>query len=150
MTRGKFAKRVCDKLNIEWTEHVRRAFAAWMQAEGGSAKFNPLNTTLKEPGSTTLAGNTAGVQNYVSGGQGIDATAKTLRERDHGYEKILRRMRVNAPAWAIIDAIIESDWGTGKEDDPGDDTVIEKVLVDIQHDRKPNTLRELEAKTIAH
>jgi hypothetical protein len=121
---------------------------AWMAAEGGSANYNPLNTTLKLPGSTTLPGNTVGVQEYQSWRDGVAATVRTLREEGHGYARIRRRLRLNAPAWAIVDAIIESDWGTGKEDDPGKDTVIEQVLSDIQHQRTPNTLDVLEDKPI--
>lgn len=148
MTRGEFAHKLLGRLGAPKTLHTRRALMAWMQAEGGSARSNPLNTTLKLPGSTDF--NEVPVQNYTSGEQGIAATATTLlREKSHGYERIVRRLRMNAPAWAIVDAIIESDWGTGHEDAPGDDTVIEKVLDDIQHRRRPNRLRELERRQIA-
>lgn len=42
--------------------------------DGG--KYNPLNTTQVEPGSTTY--NSAGVQNYISATQGVNATVQTL------------------------------------------------------------------------
>jgi hypothetical protein len=148
MTRGQFVTAVLRALGIKVELHGRRAMQAWLQAEGGSANYNPLNTTLRLTGSTTLPGNTVGVQEYQSAEDGIIATVRTLKEEGHGYARIRRRLRLNAPAWAIVDAIIESDWGTGKEDQPGEDTVIEKVLTDIQHDRQPNRLRELEARSI--
>jgi hypothetical protein len=149
VTRGEFMHKVLADLGIEKTLDAREAIAAWMQAEGGSADNNPLNTTLVLPGSTTMPGNTAGVQEYASADSGVEATVRTLREEGHGYAKIRRRLRFGAPAWAIVDAIIESDWGTGHEDKPGQDTVIEKVLDDIRHDRQPNRLRELETRAIA-
>jgi hypothetical protein len=149
MTRGEFAKRVLEGIGAPLTTHTRRAMQAWLQAEGGSADFNPLNTTLHMPNSRTLPGNIAGVQEYRSIDDGVTATIRTLKENAHGYPKIRRRLRLNAPAWATLDAIIESDWGTGHEDAPGRDTVLEQVLDDIQHDRRPNTLGELEARRVA-
>lgn len=148
MTRGQFWHHVLVALAAPKTKQTRRAGMAWMQAEGGDSRHNPLNTSLRMPGSTTV--NDHGVQNYVSDEQGIEATVTTLREAGHNYERIVRRLRLNAAPWAIVDAIIESDWGTGHEDAPGDDTVIEKVLDDIQHGRRPNRLRELEKRSIAN
>ena len=148
MTRGQFWHHVLEALDAPKTTHTRRAGMAWMQAEGGSSRHNPLNTSLRMPGSATV--NDHGVQHYVSDDQGIEATVKTLLEAGHGYERIVRRLRMNSPAWAIVDAIIESDWGTGHEDAPGDDTVLEKVLDDVQHRRSPNRLRELERRPIAN
>lgn len=150
MKRGKFANEVTRGLGARVTLHTRRALQAQMQTEGGSAKNNPFNTTLRMAGSTDYnkLPNGVAVQNYVSAAQGIEATLKTLREEGHGYGKIRRRIRLNAPAWAIVDAIIESDWGTGRA--PGkSEALIEEVLDDIQHDRVPNKLSELEAKQIA-
>lgn len=148
MTRGQFWHHVLARLGAPKTTQTRSAGMAWMQAEGGDSRHNPLNTSLRLQGSTTV--NEAGVQNYVTDEQGIGATVKTLLEAGHGYERIVRRLRMNAPAWAIVDAVIESEWGTGHEDAPGDDTVVEKVLDDIQHRRRPNRLRELERRQIAN
>lgn len=56
---------------------------AWMQEEGGDyqgskngAKWNPLNTTQNWPGATNY--NSAGVKNYLSYMDGIQATAAVL------------------------------------------------------------------------
>lgn len=54
----------------------RRFLDAWAQAEGGTARFNPLNTTEDWPGATVY--NSVGVKNYPSGGAGVAATAATL------------------------------------------------------------------------
>lgn len=140
MNRGAFAKEVTKRLGADVTLHTRRAWAAQMQAEGGSARFNPFNTTLEMPGASDY--NSVGVKNYASATQGIEATVKTLRGKGHGYEVILRRLRDNASATLIVKAIGESDWGT-------DSSLALAVLDDIRHDRKPNTLAQLEAKQIA-
>jgi hypothetical protein len=59
----------------------------WMKAEGGGGNNNPLNTTLREPGSTTF--NSAGVQNFTSTDQGIQATLSTLK----GYPTVVAALQ---------------------------------------------------------
>jgi hypothetical protein len=49
---------------------------AWERAEGGSARWNPLNTTFDQPPCTDY--NSAGVKNYDTPVGGIAATARTL------------------------------------------------------------------------
>jgi hypothetical protein len=59
--------------------------------EGGNwnntARYNPLNTTLQESGSTTMAGGSSagadGVQAYTSWTQGVQATVDTLRSSSY-------------------------------------------------------------------
>lgn len=138
MTRGNFAREVTKRLGAEVTLHTRRAWAAQMQAEGGGAHYNPFNTTLRMPGSSNY--NSVGVQNYVSAEQGIEATVRTLKEDGHGYEKIRRALRANAPATEIVKAIGDSAWGT-------DATLALAVLDDIRDGRQP--LKELEARPVA-
>lgn len=53
-----------------------RLFDAWAQAEGGTARWNPLNCTLHLPGSTNY--NSVGVQNYLRATEGCAATVITL------------------------------------------------------------------------
>lgn len=138
MTRGDFANQVTKGLGAKVTVHTRRAWQAQMQAEGGSAHFNPFNTTLSMPGATDF--NSVHVKNYVSAKQGIEATVKTLKFKGHGYEKIIKLLRENAPATEIVTAIGDSDWGT-------DSTLVLAVLDDIKHGRQK--LTALEAKVIA-
>lgn len=159
MNRGEFAAGVNHELatrlgiTIPNTIHVRCADQAQIQVESGprrGAKNNPYNTTLRTRNSTTLAGNTAGVQEYATPKEGMKATATTFLEEAHGYEKILRRKHRDAPAWWICVAIVESDWGTGQAFNPEDDhPLILEVLEDIRHKRTPNKLAELEARPIA-
>lgn len=140
MQRGTFATRIIRGVGAPVTVHTRRAFQAWMQAEGGSVKNNPLNTTLHMPGSTRF--NSADVQNYPTPEVGIEAMVRTLKFEGHGYEKIIHAMKTNAPATEIVKAVGESDWGTGGG-------LIFDVLDDIRHGRDPNTLKQLEAKPVA-
>jgi hypothetical protein len=53
-----------------------RLLDAWAQAEGGTARWNPLNTTFPLPGATDY--NRVGVKNYVRPTEGVCATALTL------------------------------------------------------------------------
>lgn len=147
MNRGEFANRVVKGLGATVTLHTRRAMQAQLQTEGGDAKYNPFNTTQKMPNSTRY--NSAGVQNYATPQEGIQATVKTLHYKEHGYEKIINYLKANKSAVDICKAIAESDWGTGEAIGANDRPLILDVLDDIKHDRKPNTLKELEAKKIA-
>lgn len=54
-----------------------RFIRAWQHAEGGTAHFNPLNTTYKLPGATTY--NSVGVRNYPDELSGLAAHLLTLR-----------------------------------------------------------------------
>lgn len=138
MTRGAFFKRFCADMKIPWTEHNRRVFACWAQAEGGSAHWNPVNTTQDEPGATTF--NFAGVKNYPDAETGLRALKKTFSYPGHGYERIVASMRENKPARDTLRLIGASDWGTAG-------TLGIEVLADIQRD--PSYLRTLEKKEIA-
>jgi hypothetical protein len=151
MDRGHFANGVILGIGAEVTLHTRRASQAQLQTEGGNAENNPYNTTLKMPGSTDYNFIRPGiaVQNYVSPKQGQEATIKTFKGKGHGYEKIIRLMKANAPASQICIAIIESDWGTGEALDEDGDYLLLEVLSDIKHGRKPNTLAQLEAREVA-
>jgi len=90
----------------------RRLLAAWARAEGGTASYNPLNTTQAWPGATDY--NSAGVKNYPTGAAGIAATAATLT--NGRYDGIVADLRAGKKAAAQIvrDNAVEFDtWGTG-------------------------------------
>lgn len=140
MTRGEFANRLTKGLGAKVTLHTRRAWQAQMQAEGGSAKNNPFNTTLSMPGATRY--NDVGVRNYVSAEQGVKATIDTFKFKGHGYERIIKSLKENAPATEILKAVGESDWGTSG-------SLALDVLDEIKNGREPNTLKQLEARRIA-
>jgi hypothetical protein len=67
-------------LHAQVTRESYRAVLNWMAWEGGhwlnTARYNPLNTTMAEPGATSI--NSVGVKRYLSWGQGLDATVHTI------------------------------------------------------------------------
>lgn len=91
-----------------------RALVAWERAEGGhwsnTARFNPLNTTERAPGSYPI--NPVGVQAFTSWGEGLQATVATLRNGLYGG--ILAALRGGACAPCVADAVGASPWGTGR------------------------------------
>jgi hypothetical protein len=87
-----------------------RALQAWQQAEGGSASFNPLNTTQPSSGAGNY--NSVGVKVYKSAQQGIHATAQTLLNGHYGSIVGLLRSG-KATAEQIGTAVAHSPWGTG-------------------------------------
>jgi hypothetical protein len=86
------------------------AMLAWMKAEGSSARFNPLDTTQRESGSTTYPGNSAGVQEYTSWDSGVKATVSTLQNGRYGG--IIDAFRGTKGCQAIAQAVGQSPWGT--------------------------------------
>jgi hypothetical protein len=89
-------------------------------AEGGNAARNPANTTLKMPGSTPLPGNTAGVQEYTSMDQGIEATCRTLlSNKGATYAGILTSLRNAWTPQVLIARWVASPWGTHIEANVG-------------------------------
>lgn len=77
-----FARQVLKGLGLPVTTANVNWLTAWESREGGhwenTAQYNPLNTTLAMPGSSTMNG--VGVRVYTSWQQGIEATVKTLAE----------------------------------------------------------------------
>lgn len=114
-TREEFAKLLLARIGAKPTKRNLWALVSWMQAEGGSAKFNPLNTTHDGPNATNY--NWVGVKNYVSLAEGVAATAETLNygaDRGlYGYKPIRKRLRGNAWASLSLRAVERSTWGTG-------------------------------------
>ena len=86
--------------------------SVWSKIEGTAAKFNPLATTQRMPGSTTLPGNSAGVQEYATPQQGIQATAQTLRS----YPSIVLALKLGDPSRIFNSPGGKADlsrWSTG-------------------------------------
>lgn len=115
-TYGDFVAAFLPRIGHRWVSvHRRRAMLCWLYAEGAGGDFNPMNTTLPMPGSRPI--NSVGVQSYVSFEQGVEAAARTLlygsKNNLYGYRPIKRRIRLNAPASAILQAVEASAWGTG-------------------------------------
>jgi hypothetical protein len=113
LEQGQFAEKVFKHLGIPLTQMSLTKFMAWMQQEGGnwhnSARYNPLNTTLAEPG----AGNTGtqgNIKVYVSWQQGIDATVRTLK--GSAYTGILANLAGTGDLASFESAVNASPWGT--------------------------------------
>ena len=91
-----------------------RAITTWERAEGGhwqnAARFNPLNTTQRMPGSVSM--NSVGVQAYTSWSQGLQATVTTLRNGHYGG--ILAALANGSCAPCVAAAVGASPWGTGR------------------------------------
>lgn len=89
-----FAGALLSGLGDPQTAANLKSLVAWENMEGGawhnSAAFNPLNTTLKMPGSHSM--NSVGVQAYTGWPQGLDATEKTLSK----YGQILSALSAGA------------------------------------------------------
>lgn len=108
----RFAETLLHQLGIAPNRQNVRALVGWQQAEGGhwnnDARFNPLNTTqpMHGAGNTGSQGN---IKQYRDWGQGVRATARTLRNGNYGG--ILRALK-SGSAEDVGQAIVGSPWGT--------------------------------------
>lgn len=107
-TRHVYVRDLLVALGAPGTLENAAALIAQMQAEGGQAKFNPLNTTVKAPGSTDY--NTVHVQNFVSWTQGVATTAKTLEQAN--MVKLHSALMKGNSALTYWQALAVSPWGT--------------------------------------
>lgn len=85
---------------------------AWALAEGGhtanDAAWNPLNTTLRRPGSSSMNG--VGVQRYRSYADGLAATVATINLPR--YSQVVAALRSSAAASRVAELVGASGWGT--------------------------------------
>lgn len=118
-----FAAAVFAYIGVPDTAANAYAMEKWEAAEGGnwnnSARCNPINTTQKEPGSTSMNG--VGVQSFTdAGGQtcwywGVKANGDTL---NNGYYGAILSVFKNgssstsAQCQALAVAVAGSPWGT--------------------------------------
>ena len=113
-TQQDWATAFLSKLGIAPTVQNTADLVAWQEQEGGnwnnSAKYNPLNTTLSEPGSAAI--NSVGVKSYTSWSQGLQATASTLQVNAYGYPAIVSDLQNNAPLAQFETDVNSSSWGT--------------------------------------
>ena len=98
-----------------------RFLTAWAQAEGGTARWNPLNTTLGLPGATDY--NSAGVKNYTRPVWGVCATALTLTGPASGplyYPHLLGHLQSAAGTYTAEQIVDDCQaeirvWGTNPD-----------------------------------
>jgi cell wall-associated NlpC family hydrolase len=92
------------------TPQTRQFLSAWQRAEGGTATYNPFNTTQSWTGATDYNG--VHVRNYRDLASGIAATAKTLKNGYYG--QLLNDLRSGrASARQLATDVANSPWGTG-------------------------------------
>lgn len=107
-SRHVFAADLLDELGAPGSLANALALVAQIQAEGGGAKFNPLNTTLPAVGATDY--NKVHVKNYMTYEQGVAATAATLRQTNMAkLHTALMSGKDAATYWAVLPS---SPWGT--------------------------------------
>jgi murein DD-endopeptidase MepM/ murein hydrolase activator NlpD len=114
-----WATGLLGKLGAPVSDASINALTTWMRHEGGhwknSANYNPLNTTYSMAGSTSM--NSVGVKSYKSWEDGYAATVNTLTGKnagDRGYSAIVSALKSGASTEAILGAINNSAWMTGK------------------------------------
>ncbi|MFL6162081.1 MAG: hypothetical protein ACJ74U_07630 [Jatrophihabitantaceae bacterium] len=84
------------------------ACEAWQVAEGGSATWNPWNTTQPAAGASDY--NSAHVKNYRDHATGVAATVRTLTNGH--YAHILAEFRAGDGGLKVCQAVDASVWGT--------------------------------------
>jgi murein DD-endopeptidase MepM/ murein hydrolase activator NlpD len=127
---AEWARDLLSSLGAPHSDSNISAITTWMRFEGGggkvtgiganSAMYNPLNTTLDRPGATAM--NSVGVKRYLSWEQGMNATVSTLlgnKASDRGYTSIVDALQSDAGVSAILGAVNNSAWRSGKVNDPG-------------------------------
>lgn len=90
------------------TPNNRSNLSAWANCEGGTATFNPFNTTLPWPRSTCY--NSVCVRNYANFQDGLSATISTIDQSN--MTPIRQALQGNYNRDAFAAAIDASPWGT--------------------------------------
>ena len=111
VTPALFAEALLGKLGMPISQNNVDALVAFQAREGGhmhnAAAFNPMNTTLKLPGSHPVT--PVGVQAYESWDQGLEATARTLAQGN--MSAITAALRRSAHPDETLRAVASSPWG---------------------------------------
>jgi hypothetical protein len=120
-----WADQFLEGLHDTPTPNSEQAVEGWEGGEGGAgpewgiatntAAYNPINTTLGEPGSSTVIGGpaaAAGVQSYTSWAQGLTASVSTLNEDQPGYAQIRQDLASGAAPGQLNADVDASAWGT--------------------------------------
>ena len=116
-TMNAWAKSFLGKMGAPATTANMQALTTWAAHEGGNwhntASYNPLNTTLNMPGSTSI--NSVGVKAYASWQQGNQAMLDTLTNtKGVGYEKILADFKSGKSSFSqTFSDISNSGWVSG-------------------------------------
>ena len=112
-TYGAWAGAFLGTMGVSGCHSNMVAVVSWQVAEFTQAAWNPLATTYPMAGSTLY--NSAGVRNYVSAGQGLEATRLTIRGgmTQYGYGRIVSSLSACADPMTTARAINASSWCRG-------------------------------------
>jgi hypothetical protein len=87
-TKAQFAweETLANLLNIPYSANLKKFFDAWTTADQSAATNNPFNITQDYTGKSvgTLSGNTAGVLNFATALDGLQATAQFILKNTPG------------------------------------------------------------------
>lgn len=117
-SRHLWTRDLLQQLSCPGSYYNALSIIAQIQAEGGGALFNPLNTTLPMPGATDY--NSVHVKNYRSYDQGLVATARTLQQPN--MRLLLKALKDGSSSEDYWRALGSSPWGTKP---PGGSTVVQ-------------------------
>jgi uncharacterized protein YukE len=110
---GDFGVALLQRLGAPVTKSNLQFLIAWSNEEGGNwhnaAHFNPLNTTLMQPGAVSM--NSVGVKAYTSWDQGLGATVATLR--NGRYDDIVAALKGGNAAQTAVNAAGLRTWSGG-------------------------------------
>lgn len=89
---------ICTAWDAPWNTDVQIFWQSWQRREGGSARWNAINTEWKLPGSTFYnhTSENEGVQNYLSQPQGVQATIESL---DQAYYENIKAGIISGKPW---------------------------------------------------
>lgn len=115
--------------NTQPSVEMQAALIAWQRAEGGTASFNPWNTTQDWAGATIY--NSIGVRNYASREDGIAATVTTMEYGYSGYADIKAGIATN-DVERLLNGIAASPWCPCNGYSEGIRTLYGQILATLQ------------------
>lgn len=114
-----FIDGLITELGLQNNQFTQTFFNAWLRVENTKARYNPLATTWKKPGSTffnclkkdSTGKCTIGVQNYPDIKTGIKATAQTIKLKY--YAPIMAILKAGDKDFSIDEATVKAfkTWG---------------------------------------
>ena len=118
-----FIPRLQSMMELARTHECERFIQAWIQSEGGNAKWNPLNSSLKLSGTVNwteaIDYNSIPVRNYKYAMAGVCANALTLGQRNSDgswvYDTLVKNLRDSSLTAEEIVTMSQADikkWGT--------------------------------------
>lgn len=99
---------ILTDLHVPNTGNNQHNLTIWNHQEGGTARYNPFNTTLPMPGATDY--NSVHVKNYPDWPTGKHANVQTINQQNmHAIKNALAN---DVPEYTFKVAVNSSPWGT--------------------------------------